>query len=139
MGFNWTAEAIGILRAKAAAAVPASQIAAIFGITRNAVIGKSHREKIKLECTDTRSGGYARQRSNLTGFSFRKSTSRPAAIPKLVIRDADEPLSRNLSVIDLQKNDCRFIVTDDHPMLYCGAPKADGSSYCAHHHVRCHQ
>lgn len=50
---------------------------------------------------------------------------------------APEPDARNLTLVELEKGDCRYPVTADHPMLFCGQPKADGSSYCAHHHHKC--
>jgi len=39
----------------------------------------------------------------------------------------------------LERNDCRYVVTEDHPMLFCGHEKAAGSSYCAHHAHVCWQ
>jgi hypothetical protein len=33
----------------------------------------------------------------------------------------------------LKNKSCRFVVTTDHPMLYCGKDKAGGFSYCAYH------
>lgn len=36
-------------------------------------------------------------------------------------------------LLDLDPSDCRWPVTADKPFLFCGAPKAEGSSYCACH------
>lgn len=41
---------------------------------------------------------------------------------------------RNLTVPELAPWDCRFIVTDDRPFLYCGHHVKRGSSYCPVHH-----
>lgn len=41
---------------------------------------------------------------------------------------------RNLPLLDLDPDDCRYPVTDDLPFLFCGHPKHEGSSYCAAHH-----
>lgn len=37
---------------------------------------------------------------------------------------------------DLQSGSCRWVVTDDKPFLFCGAPKDPESSYCTHHFMR---
>lgn len=50
---------------------------------------------------------------------------------------AYDAASRHLALVDLERGDCRYPVTDDPGgrHLFCGLP-ADGS-YCAHHRLRC--
>jgi GcrA cell cycle regulator len=51
-----------------------------------------------------------------------------------------EPRAPSLSIIDLDKNDCRYPRggTDDAPAItFCGHPQQEGSSYCAHHADLC--
>lgn len=36
-------------------------------------------------------------------------------------------------LLDLNPRDCRWPMTADKPFLFCGEPKAEGSSYCACH------
>ena len=45
---NWTESAVAELRQMVAAKMTAAKIGAHFGITRNAVIGKAHRMKLRL-------------------------------------------------------------------------------------------
>lgn len=37
------------------------------------------------------------------------------------------------SLLDLNKRDCRWPMTDDKPFLFCGEAIVEGSSYCACH------
>ena len=47
-----------------------------------------------------------------------------------------EIVPRNLSLTELEPNDCRYPYGDG-PMLFCGHPKMAGSSYCTSHHFLC--
>ena len=49
MGFNWTPENIERLKDLASKALSASRIAAEFGVTKNAIIGKARRDGIELQ------------------------------------------------------------------------------------------
>ena len=39
---------------------------------------------------------------------------------------------------ELRPNQCRYPISDDKPMLFCGQPTTHGS-YCTVHHLICHK
>lgn len=120
------------------------------GISRNAVIGKVHRLKLGLR-------GAGRHSSN------EKRTGEPRALPRTRAAKADtsgsapfrprvvispavehelrcvEIVPRNLSLLDLEPNDCRYPYGhcgQGEGIVFCGHPKiAGGSSYCPAHFV----
>lgn len=49
-----------------------------------------------------------------------------------------EVVSRDIALVDLEPNDCRFACNEvDGKHLFCGHPKQPGSSYCETHHALC--
>jgi len=67
---SWTPERVTQLREFAAAGKTSSEIAAELRVTRNAVLGKAHREGVKLPMTDEKLGRASR-------FPNRKGVKRP--------------------------------------------------------------
>lgn len=138
MGFNWTEEKVALLTELAPKSKSVREIAVIFGLTRNAIIGKAHRIGIQLPVGRSgppRSANYVpRTRNRGTGLSFRSKFAKPPRI----IAVGEQPSSLNIAFDDLRRDHCRFPATDDAPYFFCGNPKAIGSSYCPHHHVVCH-
>jgi GcrA cell cycle regulator len=47
-----------------------------------------------------------------------------------------EIIPRGLTLLELEKNECRY-PSDDAPFTFCGHPVKDGSSYCTPHHFLC--
>jgi GcrA cell cycle regulator len=47
-----------------------------------------------------------------------------------------EIVPRNVSLVDLEPNDCRYPYGDNQ-ITFCGHPKMEGSSYCQPHHALC--
>jgi GcrA cell cycle regulator len=47
-----------------------------------------------------------------------------------------EIVPRGLTLIELEKSDCRY-PSDDAPFTFCGHPIKEGSSYCTPHHYLC--
>ena len=133
MGFNWGPENVDRLKELAGQSLSATRIAAEFGVTKNTIIGKARRLGVELQYVIPRRPGsvvVTRARNNPFRGSSNKSQPLPVFEP--------DPDSRNLTVLQLKGNDCRFPTSEDHPMLFCGSPKAAGSSYCPHHHGVCH-
>jgi GcrA cell cycle regulator len=127
---QWTDARMADLRKYWAQDYSCSQIASLLGgVTRNAVIGKVHR----------------------LGLSGRTKEVRPQRPPRepvirrIVIRQpsfvrVEEPplrcvetAPRNVALLDLEPEDCRYPVTDDSPFLFCGHQIAEGS-YCRAHY-----
>lgn len=126
---KWTATRVDDLRRMIEQKYSSSQAAVELGITRSAAIGKAHRLGINFK-------------SEIKTNSTVQATVRRKRIAQRkfkVIPMEPEPDSRNLEFGELEKNDCRYPVTEDRPFLFCGQPKAEGSSYCAHHHHKCWQ
>lgn len=67
------------------------------------------------------------------GNSARKRLISTAPDVKLPALKCVEIIPRNLSLMDLEDGDCRYIAGDDH--LYCAHPIKPGSSYCPAHHA----
>lgn len=89
----------------------AALIAAELGVSRNAVIGKSHRMKLQRETI---------------------RIARNVRIPK---QPPPQPTAVPQTIEKLQADQCRWPMTDDpRAQLYCARrPLAVNSSYCEHH------
>lgn len=154
----WTPQRVDQLRHLIGLGLSTARIAREMGngITRNAVIGKARRLGITLQPL-TKSGAPRTQRSPLPrvpkprierrgGF---KPTPMPAAPtfvaeePVISIDDQLIPAEQRCTLLDLKKDSCRWPVGD--PILdpanffFCGAVRAEGSSYCRHHDRRSKQ
>jgi hypothetical protein len=98
-------------------------------ITRNAVIGKSHRLRMPV-----------RPRPPAAGPKIKKSKPRPRS-PRPRLVTIEKPARRQsddlLTIYQLGFGDCRFPI-GDYPYLYCGKQSEEGQSYCAEHHALTH-
>jgi hypothetical protein len=137
----WTPELIDELlrqyRAGTSAAVTAKQ----FGTTRNAVLGKIHRELIKrgervetqVKSDTVAKRKYTRSEAMLTLPDRAESVSVYVA-PKPVAPD----LGQLASIVDV--TGCKWPVQDDLAFVggiaFCNHEAADGSSYCPWHRER---
>lgn len=130
--FSWTPQAIEQLKALAAENLSTREIANAIGTSRNAVIGKCHREKIQLRPQGGSKPKAPRVRrvraSGFRVFKLRLAPFIPEAAPMPV-----EPL--NIPFMQLQKHQCREVVGkgDDGLATYCGHQKHGASSYCCWH------
>jgi GcrA cell cycle regulator len=133
----WTIERIDQLKSLHAKGYSNSVIGGMMGCSRNAAIGKLHRLGLTWPNHQKRikepprppverkpihrirqMGGGLRVISTLTGDLFE---------PRCV-----ELVPRNLTLMELEPNDCRYIAGND--LLYCAHPQLPGSSYCPNHH-----
>ena len=144
----WTSDQVShlieLIGAKLSYAQAAAELNSRCGTsyTRNALIGKAKR--IGLECP------------NRPGRGTIKEPKPKRHKPRLVIATANngrgrrliesvenaetiklrcvDIVPRHLSVLDLKPNDCRYPYGGyGEPVLFCGHPKHDGSSYCYPH------
>lgn len=127
--FDWTDERVGELVRLWAQGLTAEDIAGRMGIeTRSAVLGKINRL------------GLARVPDH---FRVAKPVKpRPIRQPKAIdhlprdepIDLPPEPAANPVTLLELEFHHCRWPVDmPSGPMMYCGAGKLDGHSYCRRH------
>ena len=97
--------------------------------SRNAVLGKANRLKLK--------SSHAREKSGKRPKQEKRRDIRPRAAPppsdQLNSRAIAAPLvPLGIGLLDLNDCDCRYPL-GDRPYTYCGHPKVWGKSYCAEH------
>ncbi len=126
MTFNWTKEACEILSTEWLAGKKAVFIGDRLGINRNAVIGKARRLGLPIH-----TGAMQRRGRQKTAEYWSPSPKIASHKPKTDFH------SLNITFADLTETQCRFAVTSEAPHLFCGHEKAEGSSYCLHHHKIC--
>lgn len=131
----WTDERQATLKHLWESGQTIGQVAAALGTTRGSVAGRLDRMGLFRNPDRTRPPRPPRKKKVCKPWSERKHRYQNRKAK--VIEMAPEPAALNLTFQQLEKNDCRYVVTADHPTLFCGHPKADGSSYCAHHHHVC--
>jgi GcrA cell cycle regulator len=116
----------------------ASEIAFRLGskVTRNAVIGKCERLKIKLQGRPHKNEPFSPSPEVLQI----KPVSRPK-VPREAVRKEPipeafmicEPITDPIEFMDLEPHQCRWPFGDSAPFKFCGADKREGSSYCGFH------
>jgi hypothetical protein len=134
---EWSQEMEAWLRRLAEEGMSAKDAGVVMGLTKNAVIGKAFRSGIKFQSAI---------KTNKPKPSVERRVSvrrvRTAPLPAMEPEPDALMLTVNRYVEGgkgvLKNKSCRWIVTNDHPMLYCGHDKAQGD-YCAHHWHKMYQ
>ncbi len=137
---DWNSLIVERLRELVATSLSASQIGAAMGISRNAVIGKCHRMKIKLLGTSS-GGGYHPRRSDRIGEPKvvrieRAPPSIPIPEPSVLLAAYNASrLDKAQPITSLNRCDCRWPVSGENdPLLFCAAACDDGHPYCSTHY-----
>jgi GcrA cell cycle regulator len=141
---GWTDERIKILTHMwADASNSASQIGAEIGVSKNAVIGMrkrlglpARRDGRPVQKTEPQEAKPKPQKRR--GSSFFIPPSRRAA-PKFRAHPQpakDAPAPRMLDLVDLTERTCKWPVTNETPIKFCGHQKESGVPYCAFHQRR---
>ena len=113
------------------------------GCSRNAVIGKTHRLELAPARYKQPNRGAERKPKAAPRVVERKPIHRirhmggGLRVISTMTGDLFEPrcvelAPRNLTLMELEANDCRYIAGND--LLYCAHPQLPGSSYCPNHH-----
>lgn len=146
VGYNgqnswWTDDKVALLKKlKLDDHLSFTQIAHEMGISRNKVCGKLHRLGLTSPAPfmrDRVEKPPRKRKPRITIFQANGSSSHRRIILRAESKDAIklrcagiEP--RNLGLLDLQRNDCRYPYGDG-PFTFCGHAQLDGSPYCAAH------
>lgn len=137
---QWTPERVTMLATMRDGGHSADQIAKALGegFTRKAVLGKAFRLKLPRLTARVTPEKAKRERKPREA---RPPRQRP--LLRLVIDntpDIDTPIEQRCSLMDLNKDTCRWPVGDVGAVgfFFCGAPSA-GFTYCPKHHVRAYK
>lgn len=160
-GGPWTRERIALLKRRWSRGASAREIAkALGGMSRSAVLGKVRRLGLaqsprhgaaRRRTTAAEADRYARERvpqgrsasrvgerppREQRSLSARAGGGRPHAVDLPV--DADIPLSRRRSLLELDRHTCRWPICGpgSPQVLFCGAEPRKGKPYCATHCAR---
>lgn len=138
--FDWTKEREAELAQYWTAGLTGSEIGALMGLTRNAVIGKKHRLGLSLRATSLtieQIEERARKRREANARSTRRYYARNSSIINLRRKlerkpDLVAPDTTPIPLMQLTASTCRW----PHgvgPYLFCGAPIEPKCVYCAYH------
>jgi len=142
----WTDTMDKMLKAMLANGDSASVIAQAVGRTRNAVIGRCHRLGVrKIRRVAGPRPAVKRNRSNtprpariaVTQRLDMRPTMAPAMVTATVVEQTryQAPRDTRKTLLELVHGDCRWPCGDvgAPDFFFCGAPQAEGYSYCSHH------
>jgi GcrA cell cycle regulator len=135
---SWTTERVERLKKGWAEGLSAAVIGAQMGMTRNAIIGKVHR--LGLHKRGRGGPGVPRPTRRPKERNQQEHRIRPRPELRLVIDNApdlDTPLEQRRSILELNKETCRWPVGEPGhaEFFFCGGATA-GFTYCPKHHVR---
>ena len=133
---TWTAERIEDLKVRALAGQAASTIAAAFGITRNAVLGKTNRLKIRMGATASTSDRSHKPKRLYKRKLYPGWKPMPAqkTLPAAAPRPAQVPSCKPIGLMQLKADSCRYIVDGEGlAAMFCGAASEKDRSYCSLH------
>ena len=129
---SWTPDRVELLKKLWGSGKTASQIAEIIGgVSRNAVIGKSHRlnlsAKIKTRSAVTTGKSLVTQETT-------SKKSRKSKFKSLLLDKNFEP-AKNLKLEELNEKTCKYMEghPDEKDSSFCGRTTVDKFSYCPLH------
>lgn len=148
---GWPNKIVLELRGLLEQGLSASQIGAIIGKTRNAVIGKAHR--LGLGKGKTGNGGekcrkvLRKPAMNRKQTNFNLSLGREKVVlPPVAARPAVAPIvpvnGNGLTILELRRKQCHAVIGSSRPEndlpRYCGHPTWGGTPYCEGHYAAFH-
>ena len=154
----WTPEKDELLAKLLRDGLSASQIAAQFNVSRNAVIGRVHRKRELAAIGFERGLPHHRPKPKNGRVPTRK-IAKPKPAPRVPLKPVSAPpkpvpvpitsiervrfdearARERITLVELAHDRCKFAVNDAAPgetFYFCGEPQDGESSYCLHHHKR---
>lgn len=135
---TWTDERINLLK-QFWGQKSAAEIAKILGngLSRNAVIGKAHRLNLSAGKKPANTSiSTIRERARSASNKERARLPRVLRSSKPAVQLPPEPVSLNLSLLQLTEKICRYPHGDpkEHETFsFCGTPSLPGLPYCSYH------
>ncbi len=122
MPVKWTAERDAKLQLLMEGGVSMPQAAKILETTRNAIIGRLHRLKVRSSFAHA-----------IPNHANRKPRiKKPGTVPDFPLVSVPVPTSLWVSLMDLNADGCKWI-KGDKPFFYCGVPREGHRDYCPYH------
>jgi GcrA cell cycle regulator len=134
----WTEKVENDLRRLWASGESAAVIGAHLGVSRSAVLGKARRLHLALRRGDRERKPHTE--TKVPRVPRAPKEPKPSQRAPLFARpegNAWDPVPGTvpLPLLDLQRGQCKWPVSQDAPFLFCAAPAEEGRPYCAHHHL----
>jgi GcrA cell cycle regulator len=121
----------------------ASEIGRLLGVSKNSVVGKAHRMKLKARPSPIKRGSTPQVRRVAVAPIARPAAQAPAAPPKAVETrvPAQAPAPRAARAVARTNGkgpNCLWPIGDpgDQDFHFCGAPAVPGKPYCDEHCAR---
>ena len=136
---TWTEERVAELMRLWEAGRSASEIGRLLGVSKNSVVGKAHRMKLKARPSPIKRGGSP---------SVRRTPVAPIAKPAVQVQPAPKPVEarpaaqapvrRPVARANGKGPNCLWPIGDpgDQDFHFCGAPAVPGKPYCDEHCAR---
>lgn len=138
---TWTEERVAELMRLWEAGRSASEIGRLLGVSKNSVVGKAHRMKLKARPSPIKRGGASQMRR--PAVTAAKPTAQPQPAPKRVVQRpvAATPVQRPAKAVARASGkgpNCLWPIGDpgDQDFHFCGEPAVPGKPYCDEHCAR---
>lgn len=137
---TWTEERVAELMRLWEAGRSASEIGRLLGVSKNSVVGKAHRMKLKARPSPIKRGGTPQVRRPAVA-AMPKPAVQPAPVVKQEAVRAPAPVQRPVRSVSRRGGkgpSCLWPIGDpgDADFHFCGAPAVAGKPYCDEHCAR---
>jgi len=138
---TWTDERVAELMRLWEAGRSASEIGRLLGVSKNSVVGKAHRMKLKARPSPIKRGSTPQVRRVAVAPIARSAAQAPAAPKAVETRvpvQAPAPRPRTVARANGKGPNCLWPIGDpgDQDFHFCGAPAIPGKPYCDEHCAR---
>lgn len=137
---TWTDERVAELMRLWEAGRSASEIGRLLGVSKNSVVGKAHRMKLKARPSPIKRGSAPQVRRVAVAHAAKPAVQAPAVqkpMERRVAAPAPRP-ARPVARASGKGPNCLWPIGDpgDQDFHFCGAPAVPGKPYCDEHCAR---